>query len=253
MNFLRAAVVFPLVLSLAACSAEMAPEEETSEVEDAVTSGKITDRRPEIGLVHVEGVRGPMGDMGWATGTVVLGRNTVLTSAKATGERSLRTGASAYGTFTVTSSSGKTTHRIVETRTIDGSALALLRIEPPVDASITPATIADPETVRRVRRTHSQSTTFFGYGYRNLVCMPMTGSDGYKSHVTRRYAAFGGLFTGPLGVGYTCEADIGGPIVLGGVNDRGAVLSINTSTVLDAFAEPGLVRPALESVASSWR
>jgi hypothetical protein len=237
------------LVCLVGCAAPVDGEEdeETAAAEEAVTSGKVTSARPEIGLVHVDGVRGILGDMGWATGTVALARNTVLTSAQATGNKNLPLRTTGYGTFTVT---GRSTHRVVQAQLVAGTKLVLLRISPAVDASIVPAQIATPATVASAR---DLQTTFFGYGYRNLVCVPLTGSDGHKSYVTRRYEQFGGLFTGPIGAGYTCEGDIGGPIVLGGVGGQGAILSVNVNTVVDSFAEPGRVRPQLESIAQSFQ
>lgn len=113
---------------------------------------------------------------------------------------------------------------------------------------MTPASIAPAGAVDR-----SATSTFLGYGFRNLVCLPMTGSDGNKSYVTRRYRDFGGLFTGPLGVGYTCEGDIGGPIVAGERTERGAVLSVNVNTAIDRFEQPGRHLSTLERIVAGWR
>jgi hypothetical protein len=237
---------------LCACAAAPAEEDDVESSEEAVTGGSVTRARPEIGLVHVDGVYTVLGDMGWGTGTVVLERNVVLTSASTTGKRRLPHRAAGHGTFTATRGDGRrTTHRIIEAE-LASEGLALLRIDPAVDASIRPAEIADVGAVERARN-RGTSATFFGYGYRNLVCVPITGSDGKKSYVTRRYSAFGGLFTGPLGVGYTCEGDIGGPIFDGGTDGSGALLSINTNTVIDKFAAPGRQRAALEAIARGWR
>lgn len=220
------------------CAAESADDERVDESTEAVTSGKVTSARPEVGLLHLDGVRGLMGDMGWATGTVVFRRDAVLTALRPT------KGATS-GTFTVTTREGtRSEHRVVAIAPIEGR-FALLRIDPPVPASIEPATLA-------VASRRSVTATFYGYGYRNVVCMPMTGSDGKKSYVTRRFDQFGGLFTGPLGVGYTCEADIGGPIFEGGENGSGALIAIDTDARVDHYDVPAFDETEMRAVIARW-
>jgi hypothetical protein len=259
--FLRTSLAL-IVAAVAGCAVDAdADADEAAEAADAVRNGTVTVSRPEIGLLEIDPSR-IKGSMTAATGTVVLHRNVVLTSRRATGLSSsiwfpnhARYDAAGYGTFTVTSLDGeRTVHRVVEAVTVDGfdadANFALVRIEPPVPESIRPATIATPEAVERLEREDARAT-FFGYGRSGRLCLNGR-STGEKSFFTERLNQIGGLFKGPDRFGYACPADVGGPVVAGSHDGNGAVLTVNVNSLADEFAVPGLHRVNIEGFAKRW-
>jgi V8-like Glu-specific endopeptidase len=205
---------------------ESVAEEDVAMSEYQIVGGTVTSARPEVGWI------------GNCTATLITPRHFV-TAAHCINYAAESLG----GTFTIGSNSYGIERIMAFDNKLRTYDVALGRL-----ATAVPAAVATPARIAGDQPANGTTVTVMGYGCDDRN--PVTGTG------TKRHATFAWNTTTTR----VCYGDSGGPVFVGGVNDGGPMVGINSGhwggygdeSGADIFADPTYFKERIEHTIRDW-